>query len=131
VQAGLTPLATLARSVELNVAAIGNAQPSIVSSTVYNNLSLMKSGRRHCTTQDNTFVRSTMDWRNTVPLRSDLRRRVILPKRIRYTGEPIDCESLHRKQDHCDLDNEEFVGLRNDTERDNERRRSRRGMAYP
>ena len=56
--------------------------------------------------------------------------RVISPKRIGYTGEPIDCECLHRKQDHCDLDDDEFFGVGDDAERNDESRRSCRRMAY-
>jgi hypothetical protein len=34
---------------------------AFVSTAVYNNLSLMKSGSGHYATQDDTFVRSTID----------------------------------------------------------------------
>ena len=53
------------------------------------------------------------------------------PKRIRYSSEPIDGESLRRKQDHCDLDDDQFPGLRDDAERNNEGGRPCRRMAYP
>ena len=81
---------------------------------------------------DNTIIVSPDNRsRQAITLRSDFCKRSIPPEGIRYTGEPIDCESLHRKQDHRSLDNEQFFGLRNDAQRNDERRSSRRRMAYP
>src|ERR1039457_3027641 len=44
---------------------------------------------------------------------------------------PIDRESLGRKQDHCDFNNDEFFGLGDDAERNDEGRGSCGRMAYP
>src|SRR5665213_2343056 len=52
------------------------------------------------------------------------------PKRIRQPGEPVDCESLHRKQDHRDFDDREFSRHGDDTQRDDKGRRSRGRVAH-
>ena len=56
---------------------------------------------------------------------------LLAPNRIGYTSNPVDCESLHRKQDYGDLDNDQLLGLRDHAERNDESRRSRRRMTYP
>src|ERR1039458_1388073 len=64
-------------------------------------------------------------------LNGDSRRLSLFPNGIGYPREPIDREGLNRKQDHCDLDNDQLFGLRNDAERNDESGRSRRRMTYP
>jgi hypothetical protein len=54
----------------------------------------------------------------------------IPPKWVRSSGEPIDSQSLRRKQNNCCLDNDEIFGLRDDAERNNESSRTRRRTAY-
>ena len=56
---------------------------------------------------------------------------VLAPNGVGYAGKPIDCESLDRKQNHGDLDDNKLLGLRNDAERNDESRRSRWWMTYP
>src|SRR5579863_5186005 len=56
---------------------------------------------------------------------------VLAPNGVGYAGKPIDCKSLHRKQNHSDLDDNKLLGLRNDAERNDESRRSRGWMTYP
>ena len=53
------------------------------------------------------------------------------PNRVGYSSKPIDCEGLHRKQDHGDLDDDKLFGLRDDAERNDESRRSGGRMTYP
>ena len=53
------------------------------------------------------------------------------PKGIGHSRKPIDGESLCRKQDHRDFNDDEFFGLGDDAERNDEGRGSRRRMAYP
>jgi hypothetical protein len=64
-------------------------------------------------------------------LSHDFLRLVLAPKGVGYAGKPIDCESLHRKQNHGDLDDNKLLGLRNDSKRNDESRRSRGWMTYP
>src|SRR5579863_6749297 len=64
-------------------------------------------------------------------LNGDSRSLSLFPNGIGYTSEPIDCEGLDRKQDDCDLDNDKLLGLRDDPERNDQSRRSRRRMTYP
>jgi len=56
---------------------------------------------------------------------------LIPPKWIRYSGEPIDSQSLRREKKNRGLDDDEFFGLTNDAERNDESSRSRRRMAHP
>src|ERR1035438_7472032 len=63
-------------------------------------------------------------------LKGDSRRLSLSPGRVGYSSEPIDGECLDRKQDHCDLDNDKLFGLRDDAERNDESRCSRRRMTY-
>src|SRR5450631_168060 len=64
-------------------------------------------------------------------LRRDSQLLLLAPNGIGYTSNPIDCESLHRKQDYGDLDNDKLLGLRDDAERTDESRGPRRRMTYP
>jgi hypothetical protein len=42
-------------------------------------------------------------WRDSLRL-------VLAPNGVGYAGKPIDCESLHRKQNHGDLDDKSSLG---------------------
>jgi hypothetical protein len=63
-------------------------------------------------------------WRDSLGL-------VPAPNRVRYTSKPINCEGLHRKQNHGELDNNKLFGLRNDAERNDESRGPRGRMTNP
>ena len=56
---------------------------------------------------------------------------VLSPQGIGHPRKPIDCESLCRKQDHCDFNDDELFGLGDDAERNDEGRSPSGWMAYP
>ena len=69
---------------------------------------------------------------NPTPNHGSASSRIVpLPRWIGNPRKPIDRESLHRKQDHCHFNDDEFFGLRDDAERNDEGRGSCRRMAYP
>src|SRR5208337_5133125 len=71
---------------------------------------------RHNAAQDDTSFRNCIGPRVAAQLRTDFLRLLLAPDRVRYTSKPIDCEGLHREENHCDLDDDKFFGLGDDTE---------------